>query len=87
MMIRGRGRARGREGRREGAIARRDASRTSRASRATRARETWRGDVCGGAIVCDSWDNPDERVGEGGRARGNERVDGGAVWCEYENVR
>ena len=72
---------------REGAIAERDASRTSRASSATRARETWRGDVCGRAIVCDSWDNPDERVGGDGRARGNERVDGGAVWCEYENVR
>ena len=32
-------------------------------------------------------DNPDERGGGDGRARGNERADGGAVWCEYENVR
>ena len=32
-------------------------------------------------------DNPDERGGGDGRARGNERVDGGAVCCEYENVR
>jgi len=69
------------------AIAARDASRASRASRATRARETWRGDVCGGAIDRDSWDNPRERVRGDGRGRGNERADGGAVWCEYENVR